>query len=245
MRIAICDDDLHEREHFEKALCGWDANRNAEKFSDGASLLSAAKNMPPFDIVFLDIYMPGENGIDIAKELQRITPETGIVFVTTSREHAIDAFSLYALNYILKPVTTEGIADSFRRLNMLRSENRERITFSVGSERHTVFLDEISRLENENHAVNVILADGRSLKVWLSLSELEHRLDSNFLKINRGIVVNMEYIEQMRTDICVMRDGTKLPIAVRQSAAIRAAYDNYVFDRLSRRKGFSVGDGKQ
>lgn len=243
MRIAICDDDMLEREQFEKALRGWDSTQNAEEFADGSSLLAAAKRLPPFDIVFLDIYMPGENGIDIAKELQKITPETGVVFVTTSREHAVDAFSLYALHYLIKPVTTDGIAECFRRLNQMRSDKRERITLAVGSERHTVFLDQICLLENNNHAVNVVLADGRMLKVWMSLSELEQKMDDNFLKINRGIVVNLDYIEQMRTDVCIMRDGTRLPIAVRQSAAIRAAYDNYVFDRLSRRKGFFDGGG--
>ena len=91
MRIAICDDSHSEQEQFIKALHGWDASRTPERFSDGASFLAAAKETPHFDIVFLDIYMPGENGVDIGKELQKLSPETGIVFVTTSEEHAVDA----------------------------------------------------------------------------------------------------------------------------------------------------------
>lgn len=241
MRIAVCDDDLQEQKQFEEALQCWDPSRSAETFTNGASLLTAAKNVPPFDIVFLDIYMPGENGIDIARELQTISPETGIVFVTTSREHAVDAFSLYALHYLVKPVTPAGIAESFRRLTELRSEYRERITLAVGPERYTVFLDQICLLANDNHAVNVLLADGQKLKVWMSFSELEKKMNGNFLKINRGIVVNMDHIMQMGTDTCILQDGIRLPIAIRQSAAIRAAYDNYVFDRLSRRKDFKEG----
>ncbi len=238
MRIAVCDDDLREREQFEKALQGWDPTRSAEKFISGAALLREAKKQPPFDIVFLDIYMPGENGIDIAKELRKISPETEIVFVTTSREHAVDAFSLYALHYLVKPVTTEGVIEAFRRLTESRSAQRERITLTAGSDRHTIFLDQICLLESDNHTVNVSLSDGRRLKVRMTFGELEKEMNENFLKINRGIVVNMDYIMQMGTETCVLRDGIRLPIATRHSTAIRAKYDDYVFERLYRQKGF-------
>ena len=120
MRIAVCDDDPRELEHFEKALQGWDPTRKAEKFLDGASLLEAAKGVPDFDIAFLDIYMPGESGVDIARALREISPETGIAFVTTSTEHAVDAFSLNALHYLPPadgaPQKTEG-DDLLRRGN--------------------------------------------------------------------------------------------------------------------------------
>lgn len=238
MRIAICDDDLREQKQIEDALRGWDPTRSAEKFSSGAALLDAAKNPPSFDIVFLDIYMPDENGIAIAKELREISPETGIVFVTTSREHAVEAFSLYALHYLVKPVTTKGVVESFRRLTEFRSRHRESITLTVGSERYTVFLDQICFLESDNHTVNVSLSDGRVLKVRMSFKELENQMDENFLRINRGIVVNMEYIARIGTDVCVLRNGIRLPIAIRHSTAVRAKYDDYVFDRLSERKDF-------
>ncbi len=236
MRIAICDDDPREQEQLEQALRGWDPTRSAEKFLRGSSLLDAAKKYPYFDIVFLDIYLPGESGMDIAKALRDISPETGIAFVTTSTEHAVEAFSLNALHYLVKPVTTKDVVEAFRRLTEIRSAQRERISFAVGPDRHTVFLDQICLLENDNHAVNVSLSDGRRLKVWTSFSDLQSKLNGSFLRINRGIVVNMDYIVRMGTDTCTLLDGSRLPIAVRQSSAIRARYDEYVFDRLSRRK---------
>lgn len=108
MRIAVCEDDQREREQLLDALRAWDPTRSAEIFADGASFLEAARMAPPFDIVFLDIYLPGENGMDVAGALREISPETGIVFVTTSREHAVEAFSIQALHYLVKPVTAEG-----------------------------------------------------------------------------------------------------------------------------------------
>ena len=238
MRIAVCDDDLREMEQLESALKGWDPTRSAEKYFSGAALLASAKQQPPFDIVFLDIYLPGENGIDIATELRTISPDTGIVFVTVSRDFAVEAFSLYAMHYLIKPVTTDGIIEAFKRLTEFRAKKRVSITLKSGTNRHTVFLDQICLVESDNHSVNILLTDGRRLKIRMSFSDIEQKMDKNFLRINRGIIVNMDYIAQMGTNICVLRDGLSLPINIRQNTAIRAAYDNYVFDRLSERKGF-------
>ena len=108
MRIAVLDDDRQETEALEEALRGWDPTRSAECFADGASLLAAAKVQPPFTVAFIDIYLPKENGVEIAKELASISPKTDIVFVTTSREHAVQAFEVGAVHYLVKPVTTGG-----------------------------------------------------------------------------------------------------------------------------------------
>ena len=80
--------------------------------------------------------------------------------------------------------------------------------------------------------------DGRKLKVWIPLVEAEQKLNKNFLKINRGIIVNMDYIAQMETDICVLRDGSRFSIRTRHTAKVRSAYDNYVFEQISRRGKF-------
>ena len=128
------------------------------------------------------------------------------------------------------------MVEAFRRLTKLRSKHRESISLSIGSGTHTVFLDQIILLESNDHSVSISLTDGRRLKVWMSLNELERELDKDFLKINRGIIVNMSHIMQMETETCIMQDGTRLPIAVRQRVPIRAAYNNYVFEQLSRRE---------
>ena len=241
MRIAICDDSKREQEQFIKALHGWDPTRQPECFLTGAALLEAAKQEPPFDIVFLDIYMPGENGVDIAGELQKVSPETGIVFVTTSQEHAVAAFSLQALHYLVKPVTRSGIVEAFRRLTQLRQRQRPMATFPTGRGSSTVYLDEIYYLQSMDHAVDIYLTGSRQLRVWAALTELEQKLNDNFLKLNRSTIVNMEQIEQMGVDSCILRDGTRLEFTRRDRNTIRAAYDNFLFARLSGRCSFGTG----
>ena len=236
MRIAVCDDDLREQEQFDKAMHGWDPTRTAERFFSGAALLEASGKTPPFDIVFLDIYMPGENGVDVARTLRKISPETEIVFVTTSEDHAVPAFSLNALHYLVKPVTTDEIVEAFRRLAEVRARQRETLSFSVGGDVCTVFLSQICSLESGNHAVEISLDDGRRLKTRTPLHELEQRSGKRFLKINRGVIVNIDHIERMGKDCCVLRNGSRFFLAVRERSAICAAYNDYLLDRFSGRE---------
>ena len=236
MRIAVCDDDLREQEQLEEAIQGWDPTRRTENFFTGFSLLEAAKKDPAFDIVFLDIYMPGEDGVDIARTLKKISPETEIVFVTTSENHAVPAFSLGALHYLVKPVTTDGIIEAFRRLTKLRTRQRKTLSFSVGGDVCTIFLSQICSLESGNHAVEVSLDDGRRLKTRTPLYELEQKTDRRFLKINRGVIVNMEHIERMGTDCCILRNGNRFFLAVRERSSICAAYSDFLLDRFSPRE---------
>ncbi len=234
MRIAVCDDDLRGQEQMRRALCAWNPSTSAEYFSDGSGLLEAAKREPPFDIAFLDIYMPGEDGVEIAGALLEISPRTGIVFVTNSEDHALAAFSLHALHYLVKPVTEQGVAEALRRLKELRPELQESIWLTVGRNTQTLALRQIYYLISDNHAVEITLADGQKLRVWMSMGELEQKLGRSFLKINRGIVVNMDRVEEMRSKSCVMQDGRELFLAVRDRGAICAAYQDYLLDRLSR-----------
>ena len=236
MRIAVCDDDLRDQEQLDKAIQGWDPTRGTEKFINGAALLEAAKRPPVFDIAFLDIYMPGENGVDIARALKKTSPETEIVFITTSESHAVPAFSLGALHYLVKPVTTDGIIEAFRRLAKLRARQRETLSFSVGGGVCTVFLSQICALESGSHAVEVSLDDGRRMKTRTPLCELAQKLGKHFLKVNRGVIVNMEHIERMGTDCCILRNGSRFFLAVRERSAICAAYSDYLLDRFSRRE---------
>ncbi|MCD7716413.1 MAG: GHKL domain-containing protein [Lachnospiraceae bacterium] len=181
MRIAVCDDSIREQEQLLAALRDYDPSRRPECFVSGKDLMEAAERKTPFDIAFLDIYMPGENGVKIAESLRAISPSTGIAFVTTSTDFAVDAFSLNALHYLVKPVTSESVEETFRRFFETQKKKRPVISFSYGNASHTVFLDEISYIQSVGHAREVHLTDGRLLRVWMPMEELEPKLDEGFL----------------------------------------------------------------
>lgn len=239
MRIAICDDDIRDHAHFINALHTWDPASRPERFYTGKDLLEAAKKQS-FDIVFLDIYLPEGNGIEIATEIKKLSAETGVVFLTVSKEHAIEAFSLHALHYLVKPVSTEGIAESFYRLRQFRRKQRKTILLPIGREKYTVYLDEINYIQSVNHVKEIHLIDGQILQAWMTLEEIQNYVGENFLKINRGIIVNMEQIVKMDAEFCTLNDGTAFRFPRRGRQSIREAYDEYLFARLSNRNAMAA-----
>ncbi|MDO4290107.1 MAG: LytTR family DNA-binding domain-containing protein [Eggerthellaceae bacterium] len=253
MRIAVCEDDAAEREQLARVLEACDPSMSVECFADGAALLGAARvhagapenaraqsgvhtGAPfeqPFDIAFIDVYLERENGVDVARDLRASFPEIALVFVTSSREHAVEAFSLNALHYLVKPVTAEGVAEVLNRFGQSFAKRRPAVAFSLGRESRTVYLDDICCIQSFGHDKELLLVDGRRMRVRQSMEELEQTLGASFLKLNRGTIVNMEHIERMAPDFCLLRDGTRLDFARRERANVRAAYDDYLFAHLS------------
>ncbi|MCD7883895.1 MAG: LytTR family DNA-binding domain-containing protein, partial [Lachnospiraceae bacterium] len=233
MRIAICDDNKQSQSLFLNVLNELEPNESAECFFDGASLLKEMRERPTFDIIFLDIYLPGENGIDIAGEIRKISPRTGIVFITNSLDFAVDAYSLNALHYLVKPVTKEGVEECFLRLKSLRSKPRSILLLNVGRDSITVGQDEIIYILSAGHAKEICLINNQIYRIWVSLEELESKLDDNFLKINRGTIANMEHIRQMSADYCLMDNGARLDFSRRKRADIMTVYDAWLFSHLA------------
>lgn len=233
MRIGLCDDDKCEREKFISVLHEWDPDRNLECFTDGEALLQAAVKQPPFTVVFLDIYMPKQDGMDTARRLAKLSPETEIVFVTTSREHAVQAFSVGALHYLVKPVTEKEIAEVFARISRKQSSRRPALWVKTGREQRRVELGDILSLTSSDHYTNLALSDGEVLRVPESLRNLQLQLDGRFLKLQRGLIVNMEYIERMQSDGCSLRSGETILLSRRERVRIRETYNSWIFERLA------------
>ncbi len=116
MRIAIVDDIAAERDNLKARLNAQLARLSLDAgvfpFASGTDFLSAA-GKEGFDMVFLDIYMDHENGVDTAKALRRFDTDCLIVFTTTSTDHALDGFRVRAFHYLVKPYTDEDLAALF------------------------------------------------------------------------------------------------------------------------------------
>lgn len=115
IKIAAVDDERHALERFEKIAAGVSGIRLLGLYDTSEEIISHLKR-ENLDVVFLDIEMPGQNGLQLFKQLQAIDPGLDIVFVTAYKNYAIDAFEMNALDYILKPVTEERFNRTIRRI---------------------------------------------------------------------------------------------------------------------------------
>jgi two-component SAPR family response regulator len=115
MKIAAVDDESHALERFERMVSEMADLELCGLFETGQQLLDYLKENP-LDAVFLDIEMPGVNGLGLAEQIQNLNENIDIIFITAFNQYAVEAFELQAVDYILKPLTEERLGKTVRRL---------------------------------------------------------------------------------------------------------------------------------
>lgn len=154
------------------------------------------------DAVFLDIQMPGLDGIELAAVLRRFKNPPAVVFVTAHEQHAVEAFELAAVDYVLKPVREDRIAEAVRRvLGGTRTEGAtDQVPVERGGVTRFVPVSEIRYVEAEGDYARLHTATGSHL-VRTPLVQLEQQWSaSGFVRIHRSLLVALPYVEELRVD---------------------------------------------
>jgi DNA-binding LytR/AlgR family response regulator len=236
MRVAICDDDPNDAaqiralllEHFEKN--GYTGEIRA--FASGEALL-AAFAAAPFDSVFLDIYMGGLDGMKTAKRLRELDADFALVFVTTSRDHAMESFSHRPSYYVPKPIGRRDIDNAFRQCQNVFLKNARFV--EVISDRAKVRIPYSKILYIETFGRETLFhTTGGEIKTTahLPLDELERTLGNAFLRCHRSYIVNLNHVQAAGPEDFKLRGGGLVPMRQRGRAELREAYADFVSDRL-------------
>lgn len=176
-----------------------------------------------YDIVLLDIRMPGLDGLELARVLSRFSQPPLIVFVTAHNEHALEAFDVGAAGYLLKPVDRERLERILDRVLGPGFEELETVPVEVGDRTVLISRVDISWVEAAGDYVRLHLRDGRSYLFRTPMSALEERW-SGFARIHRSYLVALHDIEELRTDgarTSVKVTGTELPVSRRHLRELR------------------------
>ncbi len=202
MRTVIIDDERLARKelasllarHPEVEVVGEGTN------ADEAEVLIAEKRP---DLVFLDVSMPGRDGFELLATLDR---PPHVIFVTAHDEHALRAFQVNALDYLLKPIDPERLGAALARVppsgsvplfqrGILREEDR--IFLKDGERCWFVTLRDVRVFESEGNYVRVRFSDQRPL-VLRSLNKLEEKLDpASFFRASRKHIINLRWVERI------------------------------------------------
>lgn len=235
MRIALCDDDEVQRSELrgiiDRHLVTRGYRPRFEEYAVGDGLIAeVAAVTDPFDLVFLDVYLEGaSDGISVARELREHDPSVPLVFLTISREHAVESYEVQATGYLVKPVEPKKLADVLDRVLPVASP---RLAFRVGATRRYFDYRDIEYLESRDHAVLLHTADGSCYRGLAKLDDVQDELhDPRFLRCHRSCIVNMDYVADVRDDF-ILRDGTCVPVRVKERRKIHEAYHRYFVDSL-------------
>lgn len=235
MRIAIVDDIASEREHLNMELDVQLARLSLDAvifgYASGADFLAAAEK-ERFDLVFLDIYMGNENGMDTAHALRRFDTDCMLVFITTSADHALEGFRVRALHYLVKPFTQEDLAALFDEIvKRLPAEDRYIQVNAPGGPVRLRF-QEILYAQHHQHQIHIYRTDGQETVVRQTFRELCAGLaDGRFFPCSRGVIVNLEHAGDFDGTDFILKNGTRVPVSRDLAKAARMAFGDFLFRR--------------
>lgn len=206
MRALVVDDEPLVRSELVYALSRVAADVDVTEAADAVEALRALGGAP-FDAVFLDINLPGLDGLEVAKIVARQQSPPLIVFVTAHDQHAVDAFELAAFDYVVKPVSQERLARTLERLRAQRENaapapaapngSPARVALEDGERTRLVKLAEIRYVQANGHVVTARIFDG-DLRWKGSLAEAASRLEpAGFLRVHRAYLVNPERVVEV------------------------------------------------
>lgn len=256
-RALLADDEPLARENLELLL----ANRTrwvvVGHAASGPAVLERCAADPP-DVLFLDIRMPGLDGVATARVLDRMAKAPLVVFVTASSHHAVEAFEVAAVDYLVKPLTSARFDRALRRLEELLSARQrtpdQRPPAGPTPSLPTLVVRSLSRTRlvpaaevvwatSEGNYVRLYLAGGQCLLHRCTLGALEQELGPDqFIRVHRGALINKTYAVEVRTPrsgltVVVLRDGAEVEVSQRLTAT--------VLDRLGVRPHHREGRSSQ
>ncbi|OLR56111.1 hypothetical protein BHK98_08560 [Hornefia porci] len=219
MRIAICDDEVTAIEAYTRDLqqvCrDNDIEADFTKYKSGDQLLFFTEDVVrDTDILFLDVGMPGTNGIETARKLRENGYEGEIIFLTSSREAVFYAFDVRATNYLVKEMASEKrLREVFlRAVESAREKRSEYLLLTGIGEYRNIRIDEIRYFEVSQKIVTVYYRD-TNFEFVSTIGKLENLLFSRgFVRISRSCIVAARYVESFAYEKVTMTTGESLPV---------------------------------
>lgn len=243
MQIVICDDEERELKHLSELIIKYQEERRAlvhgrklvsTVFNNPVELLSEIERGARFDVLFLDVVMPGENGIHVAKEIRKYDKNMKIIFLTSSAEFAVQSYTVGAYFYQMKPIGEEGFFGLMDAV--LEDCEREQAVSLIIRGKSGIARIDLSKLEYCEVIGRTLLFHMESGEILESIGGLDKLCGElteykNFLRVHRSFLVNMEYIQNITSRTVTMHCQTEIPVPHGKYSEIKNLYLEYAFNR--------------
>ena len=237
IKIAFCDDEMEVLHQMNELLDRYQVERNEDityvAFQSPFELLTEIEKGIRPDILFLDVVMPGQNGMDVAKEIRQYDTNMKIIFLTSSPEFAVESYSVGAYFYQLKPIWEESF---FRLMDavLAECEKKKKNSLILRSKDGITRIDlqQLEYCEVLGRKLLFHLENGAVLEGAGSLDDLVGQLMqySNFFRPHRSFLVNMEYIQNISSRSIKMVNDAVIPIPHGKCSEIKNTYMEYAFN---------------
>ena len=233
LKAMIVDDEAPARSELA-FLC--DEVGGVEVVAEAANVREAIDKLKeyPVDVIFLDINMPEATGLQFAEALTHLKFPPAVVFVTAYSEHALDAFDVNAVDYLVKPVETERLEQAIKRVREqvalhAQAQKNERIPVEKAGKKILIGIDTI-RFVKARDDYAYLQTDNDRFFSTVSLAQLEKRLDGHgFFRVHRAYLVNLSMVEEVESikggTLSLTLNGVeeKIPVSRRRVSALKKA----------------------
>ena len=236
LRIAVCDDSRELLEKVEKDLLEYESARitpvTVHTYSNAMELLDGLKKTD-YDILILDIIRPGFTGMQAAHEIRKFNEEIKIIFLTSSKEFAIESYSVGAYYYLLKPVLNEKLFSVLDKVVSEITSKQESCVIYTHMGIVNIPFSKIECLEVYNKHLVFHLSDGSTKETRGALTDYENVFleRKEFLKIHRSYILNMDYIHSIEAGEIATYSGKRFPVSRLLAKDIKEHYMNYMFTK--------------
>lgn len=236
MNIAIVEDQQADRQLLLEMINRYCKSHRVlyqiYQFENGESFLQENQF---FDLVILDIYMNGMDGMQTAERLRKKNPDSLLVFSTTSDQFAVKSYRVRAFDYLVKPYTYEEFREVMALCDKALKKNSHYIQVKEGRYLVKILLNEIIYTDYFNHYIQ-IHTKKRMIRTYISFQDFSAMLLTfpQFMFCYRNCIVNMDEVAKIDERDFVMKNGERVPIAQKKQMEIKQRFADYEFDKMER-----------
>lgn len=215
--IAVCDDNEEYgeivAEMVKKAARKNNMHCNISTYSSGANLVRALKEIK-FNIIFLDMEMPGLNGIETGLQIRKISKEPVIFYLTSHKEYAFESYMVKAKNYLLKPVSESVIEENLLECT---KDSRLELMFldvqDINGIKHRIPVDEVTHIlkKKEDRKIHIYRINKEEVIIVYTLEKIEKELIYNdcMMRANKSCLINMNNVRTINKNTIFFCNGVK------------------------------------
>ena len=234
LKIAICDDEKEFCDSAERMLKLYMEEKGvsfqADTFGVPSDLADMTEKGTIYDVYLLDIYMPGITGMSIATELRSRGVKSPIIFLTSSTDHALEAFGVDATHYLLKPYTKDSFYVGMdKAMQSIASHKNDSVILKVDNDYRSIPISKLIYCEAEDKYQRLYLEGGERLLVRISGMELYKLLSEfdSFYHCGRAHIINLNHISRVTPDGAVFKNDMQLNLPHTVLAGLRSAFFDY------------------
>jgi len=244
----MCDDIPEHLSHVQMLLDIYNEERpdvklKTSKFDSSEKLLKTIDAGTNYDLFLLDILMPKIDGITLAQKIRKRDKDVPLVFLTKSTDHALDAFGVYATQYILKPIKKDELFFVLDKITAVRKQRDGRFTLIAEAGRTISLLhSSIVAVEHTQRVLKFYMDDGnmvesKSIRTTFGAAITDLLKDSRFLLAHQSYAINMSHVYELRDRFFVMKNGMKITIPKVKQTTMKRAYLKYLTESIDTANG--------